>query len=42
MTTAYIADGSGNPILVRDEQQGPDSWFATGAGHVNPKESLRS
>ncbi|KAK1684658.1 hypothetical protein QYE76_045506 [Lolium multiflorum] len=34
MTTADITDRSGHPIL--DEQYATASFFATGAGHVNP------
>ncbi|WVZ86697.1 hypothetical protein U9M48_033444 [Paspalum notatum var. saurae] len=37
MTTADIDDRSGNPLL--DEQRSPASFFATGAGHVNPEKA---
>ncbi|PUZ46825.1 hypothetical protein GQ55_7G113300 [Panicum hallii var. hallii] len=38
MTTADPNDLSGNPML--DEQHQPASFFATGAGHVNPDRAV--
>ncbi|KAL6652244.1 hypothetical protein ACP70R_011169 [Stipagrostis hirtigluma subsp. patula] len=37
MTTADVTDRAGNPIL--DEQHVQASFFATGAGHVNPEKA---
>ncbi|KAJ1272252.1 hypothetical protein BS78_06G188100 [Paspalum vaginatum] len=37
MTTADVDDRSGNPLL--DEQRSPASFFATGAGHINPEKA---
>ncbi|XBI59304.1 hypothetical protein VPH35_040400 [Triticum aestivum] len=38
MTTAYVTDRSGTPIV--NEQHKPADFFAMGAGHVNPDKAV--
>ncbi|XP_064987550.1 subtilisin-like protease 4 [Musa acuminata AAA Group] len=38
MTTAYVTDNTGGPIL--DELHHPADLFAVGAGHVNPRQAI--
>ncbi|OAY63584.1 Subtilisin-like protease SBT1.2 [Ananas comosus] len=38
MTTAYVTDRRGNPIL--DERRLPADYFALGSGHIDPQKAL--